>query len=401
MPSEDEFPDGLPDQATAPQKVSASSVAAEPPPTILAPRTPAASEPAETRFLKWTIFGDQGLRVGWSVALFVVLVFIFSGILELIAQVGIAARFHIKLDEFAPVPAILQELVQFLPILAAAAIAALIERRRVLDYNLSGPRRLKHFFTGTVAGFAALSALVGVLYWGGWLRFGSIALSGSSIYWSAALWAIAFLLTGFSEEGSVRCYLLFTLTRGINYWWALGSVAAISLFAWLNPHSNGPWGVYITALLGVAPCLFLHLKKSPAAGFWQAAWLTSTLFGYMHTFNDGETWFGIFCTAAIGFVFCVSVRLTGSAWWAIGFHGAWDWAQTFFYGTPDSGFQAKGHYLTTNPTGPVLWSGGADGPEGSLLVLPTILLVLAGLIIFYRRQARLESASPAALPQLS
>jgi hypothetical protein len=401
MTSEDEFPDGLPDRGTAPQKVSASSVAADAPLTIPVPHTPAASEPAETRFLKWTIFGGNGLRVGWSVALFVVLVFFFSGILELIAQASIAARFHIKLDEFAPVPAILQELVQFLPILAAAAIAALIERRRILDYNLSGPRRLKHFLTGTVAGFAALSALIGVLYWGGWLRFGSAALSGASIYWSAALWAVAFLLTGFSEEGGVRCYLLFTLTRGINYWWALGSVASISLFAWLNTHSNGPWGVYIMALLGVAPCLFLHLKKSPAAGFWQATWLTSTFFGYMHTFNDGETWFGIFCTAAIGLVFCVSIRLTGSAWWAIGFHGAWDWAQTFFYGTPDSGFQAKGHYLTTSPTGPVLWSGGTDGPEGSLLVLPTILLVLAGLLIFYRRQARLESASPAALPQLS
>jgi membrane protease YdiL (CAAX protease family) len=140
------------------------------------------------------------------------------------------------------------------------------------------------------------------------------------------------------------------------------------------------------AALGVVPCLLLHLKKSSTASFWEAAWLTSTLFGYIHTFNKGETWIGIFSAAAIGFAFCVSVRLTGSAWWAIGFHAAWDWTQTFFYGTADSGNVAHGHFLTTNPSGAVLWSGGSAGPEGSLLVIPTVLLVIVALVAIYGRK---------------
>ena len=78
----------------------------------------------------------------------------------------------------------------------------------------------------------------------------------------------------------------------------------------------------------------------------------------------------------IGFVFCVSVRVTGSAWWAIGCHTAWDWAETYFYGTADSGFVAKGHYLSTSTSGNPLWSGGTDGPEGSLLVIGIVLLLL-------------------------
>ena len=102
------------------------------------------------------------------------------------------------------------------------------------------------------------------------------------------------------------------------------------------------------ALLGVVPCLLLHLKRDPSAGFWQAAWVTSTFFGSGHTGNNGETWIGIFAAAAIGFVFCVSVWLTGSAWWAIGCHAAWDWGETYFYGTADSGFVAPGHFLTTH-----------------------------------------------------
>jgi hypothetical protein len=79
------------------------------------------------------------------------------------------------------------------------------------------------------------------------------------------------------------------------------------------------------------------------------------------------------------------VRLTGSAWWAIGFHASWDWAETFFYGTADSGMQAHGSLLVSKPSGNAFWSGGTNGPEGSILVLAVILLVLAALVAVYGR----------------
>jgi membrane protease YdiL (CAAX protease family) len=258
-----------------------------------------------------------------------------------------------------------------------------------------------HFITGLAAGFAALSALVGALDWGGWLHFGPVALSGAAIFKFGALWACSFLLVGCLEEGIFRCYLQFTLTRGLDFLWALGIVAVLCVdlllrskgsagivtFIWLDPlpmvKGNGAWGVYAIALLGLIPCLLLHVNKAQGSSFWQASWVTSTLFGFIHTGNNGENWIGIFAAAAIGFVFCVSVRVTGSAWWAIGCHAAWDWAETYFYGTADSGLQAQGHYLTANPVGAVLWSGGTDGPEGSLLVLGVILMLLIALLAMY------------------
>ena len=123
------------------------------------------------------------------------------------------------------------------------------------------------------------------------------------------------------------------------------------------------------------------------AGFWLAAWVGSTLFGLVHTGNHGENWIGILSAAAIGFVFVVSVRLTGSAWWAIGFHAAWDWAETYFYGTADSGLVPQGSFLLSRAQGNAFWSGGTDGPEGSLLVLGVVLLVLAALMIIYGRRS--------------
>ena len=355
---------------------------------------PVAPDPWETRAVRWVFLGSQGLRAGWSVLAFVLLLSLFGFV------VGFAFfKLHLvdQKNHFTATAALFGELIPFLGMVGAAAIMALIERRRsLLAFNLTGPRRSFHFFEGLAAGFAALSLLVGAMAWGGWLHFGPIALSGGQIFNYAALWGGAFLLVGCVEEGIFRCYLQFTLTRGINFWWALGTVAVICLRLLLSAKGNGIWGVYIIALLGLVPCLLLHLNKAEGSSFWQAAWVTSTLFGFIHTGNNGENWIGIFAAAAIGFVFVVSIRVTGSAWWAIGCHAAWDWAETYFYGTADSGMVAQGHYLTATPAGNALWSGGADGPEGSLLVIAVILLLLVALLVLYGRARHAPVPAPAA-----
>ena len=370
-------------------------------PETTVPVLPQPSEPAETRFLKWMVFGSKGLRAGWSVTIFLLSTLLFMGVLGASASAFAPNAFHTKAGQVSPAGAMISEVVQLMAILGAVAICARIERRRILDYNLTGPRRAFHFASGLAGGFIALTVLVGALYWGGWLHFGPVALSGVQILGFGATWGIMFLLTGFAEEGSVRCYLQFTLARGINFWWAFGLTGAMCLSGFLFQKGEGIWGVYLIAALGLVPCFLLHLSKSKGSSFWQAAWATSTFFGFIHTGNGGENWIGIFAAAAIGFVFCVSIRLTGSAWWAIGFHASWDWAQTFFFGTADSGLVAQGHYLTTSPAGKALWSGGTDGPEGSLLIIPLILLILLGLILVYRRKTSFESPSTAAQPQLS
>jgi uncharacterized protein len=356
-----------------------------------------APEPQPEHPLRWILIGSQGLRAGWSIAVFVALLILFA---QAIGFVLVRSHLVSKGDGFTAKNQFIGELIIFLAMVGAGAIVALLEHRRILDYNLTGPGRLRHFAAGLGAGFAALSVLVGSLAWGGWLHFGPVSLSGLHIFTYAAAWAGVFLLVGFVEEGTMRCYFLFTLTRGLNFWLAAGINAAICLDLILRTKGNGAWGVYGMALLGLVPCFLLTMRKAPSAGFWQAAWVTSTFFGFAHTGNNGENWIGIFTAGFIGFVFCVSVRLTGSAWWAIGCHAAWDWAETYFYGTADSGLVAKGHYLATSPAGNPLWSGGADGPEGSLLVLPVTILLLLFIVMMYGRK-RPEQLPLAATQQLA
>jgi CAAX protease family protein len=362
----------------------------------IAPESPSPVPEAKPhRGLRWIFVGDQGLRAGWSIAIFIALAIAFGVVIHFVSQAIHPTNPKVK-AEFTAKTALIGEFISAVVLVICAAIVAFIERRKhnFLEYNLIGPHRVAHFFSGFLAGFLALSALVGSMAMGGWLHFGPVALSGAAIFKYAAVWGAAFFFVGCVEEGSMRCFLLATLTRGLNFWWALALNGAVCLDLVLRAKGNGVWGVYIIVLLGLLPCLWLHLIKSPQSGFWQAAWVTSTFFGFGHTSNNGENWIGIFAAAFIGFVFCVSVKVTGSAWWAIGCHQAWDWAETYFYGTADSGFVAKGHFLSTSTTGNPLWSGGTDGPEGSLLVIFVSLLLLVALVAIYGRKKPESTALP-------
>src|SRR5579863_5842957 len=278
------------------------------------------------RDLRWVFFSEQGLRAGWSIAIFLA---VFVPILFTVGTV--LATLHLThRGELSPRSGIFGELAPFLAMLGAATVVARIEQRRVLDFNLRGPGRPSRFVTGAAAGLLALSVLIGSLDWGGWLHFGPAALNGSAIVTNGLLFGIAFLLVGCVEEGMMRCYLLFTLTRGLNFWWAVVLVGAMCLDLIVLGKGEAVWGVYAMAVIGFVPCLALFLRRAPGASFWYATWVSSTFFGFGHTGNGGENWVGIFGVCAIGAVLCVSVKVTGSAWWAIGCHAAWDWGETYF-----------------------------------------------------------------------
>ncbi len=350
------------------------------------------SSPSALQIMHTVFVGKQGLRAGWSIALFFPLFILFG---TAIGWLFGMLRVHSPKGQITVRGALTSELVAVLALIGAALIVALIERRSILDFNLRGTHRTADFLSGIAAGFLALSALVAALWSGGWLHFGPISLSGVAIAKYALLWGITFLLVGCFEEGLARCYLLFTLTRGINFWWAICIQAFFCVSLVTRTKGEAAWGVYAMTLLGLIPCLVLHLKRNPNSGFWQATWVTSTLFGFMHVGNSGENWIGIFAAAAIGVVFCVSIWQTGSVWWAIGCHASWDWGETYFYGTADSGMVAQGHYMSASPAGSAFWSGGTNGPEGSILVLGAILLLLLILLVIYRRKPiALETSSP-------
>ena len=308
--------------------------------------------PVEQSAMRRIFRGDEGLRAGWSILLFLGFAFLIGyTCLLLIKHVvpAIGARHH---GDAPALETIGGELIQFLAPALAALIMTRVERRRFSQYGL-GSLRPAHFCSGLLWGFGALSLLVGVLWKMGLLGFSGLLIHGAPIVEWGLIWAIAFLLVGLSEEYLTRAYLQFTLARGIA---------------------------------GICSALGMDERSRKTIGFWFAALFFSFLFGLGHKSNAGESPVGLWSAGLIGLVFCFSLWRTGSLWWAVGMHAAWDWAQSFLYGVADSGQMVQHHLEASHPQGRVLFSGGATGPEGSVYVLAVIPLLAIGIALTLRSQ---------------
>jgi hypothetical protein len=238
-----------------------------------------------------------------------------------------------------------------------------IERRPISAYGLGIRRKLPHFFAGLAWGVICLSLLVVTLWKAKLLVFNGRLLFGNDILRYGAEWLIGFLFVGLFEEYLMRGYVQFTLTRGLAgfYRWAFKA-------------------------------RFGMVKNGEAFGFWTSALILSTLFGLVHESNPGESPIGLLSAGLVGFVFCLSLWRTGSLWWAIGFHAAWDWAQSFLYGVADSGTMAQHHLLATHPVGKPIFSGGATGPEGSILIIAILALVTLIILLTLPRDRQVYTA---------
>jgi len=234
-----------------------------------------------------------------------------------------------------------------LAVVAVATLAmAKIERRPIAAYGFATHRCMRNFAAGLAWGLALLSLLVFTLRATGFLIFDARLLHTVAALRYAAIWLIGFLLVGLLEETLFRGYLQFTLARGIS---------------------------------GVSR--LLHATHADAIGFWTAALLLSFGFGFSHHTNPGESPIGLIAAALIAVVFCLSLWRTGSLWWAIGFHAAWDWAESFLFGVSNSGTIVVGRLFATHPAGRAILSGGLTGPEGSLYILPIAVLTAAVIIL--------------------
>ena len=215
----------------------------------------------------------------------------------------------------------------------ATWIVSRIEKRPLSDYGMPFRQAFGvRFWEGSVWGFVMLSAILLILRVSGHFQVDSVALAGAAIFRWALAWGVTFLAVSWNEEFVFRGYWLFSMSRRMR--------------------------------------------------FWPAAFFLSAVFGAAHLGNHGENVLGILQVVATGLLFCLMIRRTGNLWFAVGFHATWDWAETFFYGTPDSGLFGVGRFLNTSVRGPNWLTGGSAGPEGSVFAI--LILLFCALLIHCR-----------------
>jgi membrane protease YdiL (CAAX protease family) len=170
-----------------------------------------------------------------------------------------------------------------------------------------------------------MTLMLGVMMALGGLSFEPPALNLTSTIANAGMFGVIFILTAISEEGLLRGYGFVQLARAIS--------------------------------------------------FWPAAIASSVIFAALHLGNASETPIGVGAVALVGLVLAYSFRRSGALWFAWGYHAAWDFAESFVYGVPDSGVVMPGALLAPSFRGSDWLTGGSAGPEGSLLILPALALL--------------------------
>jgi uncharacterized protein len=266
--------------------------------------------------------GPNGVRAGWRFILYALLfaglVFLFQRILKFIPSLVEIVRTVQREGVLTPQFEFIFESTVIAAALVAAGLMARFEKRPFGVYGLPVEKAFgKLFWQGVLWGLTFESAAMLLISALGGFSFGNLALSGLALVKYASLWAIGFVMVGIAEEFTFRGYTQFTLSTGI--------------------------------------------------GFWPSAFLLSAAFGAIHLGNAGEGWVGALSVAVFGLFACFTLKRTGNLWFAIGFHAASDYAETFLYSTPDSGLLAQGHLLNSSFHGPRWLTGGTIGPEGSLI----------------------------------
>ena len=281
---------------------------------------------SQSRSTLW--MGSDGLRFGWAILLFVAIAaactVVFFGLVYWLAHFTRADLSALR-SGLQPHLRTALVLAESCGLLVATAVMGKIEGRSWLDYGLRGRKGAALFAQGAFWGALLMAGLVGTLVLTHAITISSSGRGLRALIGSGLVWAALFLPGAFVEEMQFRGYAFFRLAR-----------------------ARGP----IRAAIGM-----------------------SVWFGLAHLQNHGETVIGLLQVVSVGLVYCLSVWRSGSLWWAFGAHAAWNWTQSFIFGCSNSGLAASGQWLVSTPTGRVWLSGGATGPEGSILSIPAMALM--------------------------
>ncbi len=225
--------------------------------------------------------------------------------------------------------------------------ARFLDRRPLRTLGLDLSRSWWRDLTaGLLLGVVLMSAVFAVEWALDWVAVtGDFAARTSTVRFVPALLGplAIFVVIGFCEELMFRGYLLRNSAEGLN------------------------------GLLG---------PRGAVVGAWL---ISSLLFGAYHAFNPHATWVSTFNLFAAGLLLGLPMILTGELALSVGLHIAWNFAQGNLFGFPVSGNDFSGvTLLRTDVSGPILWTGGAFGPEAGLLGLSVISLGMVAVWLWVR-----------------
>ena len=222
-------------------------------------------------------------------------------------------------------------------------VASVYFARRYFDNRSMvslGLKRDKKAGRDILAGVGIAGIIMGIIFIielsAGWLEFqdwGWNVVSPTEFGINLFIWGAVFLAIGFYEELFSRGYQFQNLEEGLN-----------------------------TPL---------------------AVLISSTFFGVLHLSNPNSDWTAGVGITISGLFFAYAYLRTRQLWLPIGLHIGWNFFEGPVFGFPVSGLETV-RTIQHQIEGPILFTGGAFGPEAGLVLLPAI--VVGTILIFWYTQ---------------
>ena len=229
------------------------------------------------------------------------------------------------------------------PLLAVLAWVRWVERRSLASIGLTGVASLKTFLRGLAIGMATVALVVCAIWAAGGMQAAGIgpAWRDASGLRQIALLLPAFVFQSSVEEVMFRGWLLSTVARRSNV--AVAVVLVSLTFALLHYSPHQPLRIVVSTVL-----------------------------------------FSLFA--------CAWVLRTGNLWGAMGWHAGWNWLLATGFELPVTGIDAHlpALLVALRPHGGDVLTGGAEGPEGSVLCCVFFVLAI-GWIAWPMRRGRRAS----------
>lgn len=271
---------------------------------------------------------EARLRAGWRLLLQTLLIGVFNfllvGITGILGIPKLSGKWGLLFSQ-------VQELIRYASSIYIAR--RWLDRRSFESLGLRVSRRaLFDVLAGNGIVFVQMGFVYGVMLTLGWLTFEGFAWEFDTldtVLMNTLLFFVIFMLVGWNEELLSRGYHLQTIASGLNLFWAV-------LFS-------------------------------------------SAFFGLLHLNNPNASWVSTAGIFFAGVYQSYAYFRTGQLWLPIGLHIGWNFFEGVVFGFPVSGLDI---YALTRiqVTGPVLWTGGAFGPEAGLILLPSLIV---GSVLIY------------------
>ncbi len=285
--------------------------------------------------MKWVFLNpeDKRFRAGWRILFQTMMAFVLVIILSLVIPTELVGSTYVMAAA----------------VLISIAVATwLLDKRDVRSYGLN---LNQHWFIecmkGFLAGFLAISGIVGVL-----ALTGSIQFEGFG--WERALpngFLIPFfgylglmLVVGFYEEVWMRGYLLYNIKQGFTF-----------------PNFDE--------------------RKALISGIG----ITSVIFGLLHAGNPGASFISTFNIMLAGVMLSLPVYFKRSLAIPVGLHASWNFCMGGIYGMPVSGTFFRESIIQTDLTGASWWTGAEFGPEAGVVGL-LAMAALSGWMVMSLRE---------------